>query len=202
MIKEFNCFGILLGLSGCIFLAKKHVKIFIFTLIIYVTNVLLVSYLISTEIELFLEAILPGFFLPSHLIFSLWAGYSVFEIATKIKMKPLTSILLLVPVISLIFNYPICDQSNNYIASDFAKNCLLTPEKNSILITAGDNDTFPLWYFQQVEHMRPDIKILSTGLIGEPYYHKYLKDRLNVNVDNTLASTIRRISGAFHTEKR
>jgi len=189
MIKEFNCFGILLGLSGCIFLAKKHVKIFIFTLIIYVTNVLLVSYFISTEIELFLEAILPGFFLPSHLIFSMWAGYSVFEIATKIKMKPLTSILLLVPVISLIFNYPACDQSNNYIASDFAKNCLLTPEKNSILITAGDNDTFPLWYFQQVEHMRPDIKILSTGLIGEPYYHKYLKDRLNVNVDNTLPST-------------
>ncbi len=189
MIKEFNCFGILLGLSGCIFLAKKHVKIFIFTLIIYITNVFLISYLISTEIELFLEAILPGFFLPSHLIFALWAGYSIFEISKKIKMKPLIYLLLLVPVLSLIFNYPLCDQSNNYIASDFAKNCLLTPEKNSILITAGDNDTFPLWYFQQVEHMRQDIKILSIGLIGEPYYHKYLKDKMNLTLDDTLSST-------------
>lgn len=185
MIKEFNCFGILLGLSGCIFLAKKHLKMFIFTLIIYITNVFLISYLISTEIELFLEAILPGFFLPSHLIFSLWTGYSVFEISKKIRMKPFTYILLLVPFLSLIFNYHLCDQSNNYIASDFAKNCLLTPENNSILITAGDNDTFPLWYVQQVEHMRQDIKILSIGLIGEPYYHKYLKDRMNLKLDDT-----------------
>ncbi|MEQ8169508.1 MAG: DUF2723 domain-containing protein, partial [Candidatus Eremiobacterota bacterium] len=113
MIKEFNCFGILLGLSGCIFLAKKHLKMFIFTLIIYITNVFLISYLISTEIELFLEAILPGFFLPSHLIFSLWTGYSVFEISKKIRMKPFTYILLLVPFLSLIFNYHLCDQSNN-----------------------------------------------------------------------------------------
>jgi predicted negative regulator of RcsB-dependent stress response len=188
MIKEFNYFGILLGISGCIFLAGKHLKIFIFTLIIYITNVFLVSYLISTEIEIFLEAILPGFFLPSHLIFSIWAGYTVFEVSKKIKIKSVIYLILLVPLLSLIFNYSLCDQSNNYIACDFAKNCLLTPEKNSIVITAGDNDTFPLWYLQEVEHVRSDIKILSIGLIGEPYYQKYLKDRMKLKWDEKFSS--------------
>jgi len=178
LLKSFNYPGVITGLIGFILFARKNFKIFLFTLIIYSTNVLLISYLISTEVQIFLEAILPGFFLPAHFIFAIWIGYCLCEITKKIKIKSLSYLFFIIPFLSLILNYPICYERNNFLAYDFARNCLLTPEEDSILITSGDNDTFPIWYLQEVEHFRTDIKLITLGLIGEPSYNKYLQERL------------------------
>ena len=188
MVTEFNPAGIIAGILGLIFLFRINFRFFIFTLIIYLTNVIAVSYLITTQIDIFLEAILPGLFLPAHVIFSLWIGFTLYKAEEKFK-KP-SYILFIIPVISLFINFHSCYQRNNFIAYDFAKNTLITTEKDAYLITSGDNDTFPLWYLQQVEKVRPDIKLITMGLIGEKNYEDYLRDVEKVPWDEDLSSLL------------
>jgi len=176
LLKEFNPLGIIAGLAGIIILAWRNFKIFIFTLLIYLINVLAVSYFITTQADMFLEVILPGLFLPSHLILAIWTGIAAYGAGEKFKKPVITYLFFLIPLISLIINYPANYERNNYMAYDFARNCLITPEENSLLITSGDNDTFPLWYCQQVEKLRPDVKLITMGLVGEKNYGEYLRE--------------------------
>lgn len=186
LVKEFNWLGIIMGLYGIISLFKINIRLFIFTLIIYLINVLAVSYMITTEINIFLEAILPGLYLPAHFIFSIWIGLALFKINEKFKKPFLACIFLIIPIISLYTNFSQGYEKNNFIAYDFGKNCLDTVEENSILITAGDNDTFPLWYLQKIENYRKDVKIITMGLIGEKNYEKYLRDTVQIPWDEEL----------------
>lgn len=179
LVREFNPLALLLSFYGLIILFKKDKRICIFTFLIYFINVMAVSYLIITQITFFREAVITGFYLPSHLIIAFWISSGFLNISEK--AGKFGYLLFIIPVISLALNFPLCNQRNNYIAYDFAKNCLSTMPENSILITSGDNDTFPLWYLQQVEHFRTDVKVVAMGLIQEPYYEKYLKNSLKLN---------------------
>ncbi|HEU4574451.1 MAG TPA: DUF2723 domain-containing protein [Chitinophagaceae bacterium] len=71
------------------------------------------------------------------------------------------------------------DRSKKTLAADIAKDYLESCAKNAIIFTFGDNDTYPLWYAQEVEGVRPDIRIINTSLLGIDWYINQLRYKIN-----------------------
>ncbi len=71
------------------------------------------------------------------------------------------------------------DRSKKTLARDNAKNYLESCAPNALLFTFGDNDTYPLWYAQEVENVRPDIRIINTSLLGIDWYINQLRYKVN-----------------------
>ena len=76
------------------------------------------------------------------------------------------------------------DRSQNRIAHEYAYNILAGLDRDAIIFTNGDNDTFPIWYLQEVEHFRRDVTVVNLSLVNLPWYIKQLK-RLAQPVDMT-----------------
>ncbi len=69
------------------------------------------------------------------------------------------------------------DRSDNYLARDYAYNMLASLEPDAILITNGDNDTYPMWYIQNVEGFRPDVQVVNRMLLNTSWYVKQIRDQ-------------------------
>jgi hypothetical protein len=83
----------------------------------------------------------------------------------------------LLPLNIFITNLHECNKNGNYFPADFAYNMLTGCEKNAILFTNGDNDTYPLWYLQTVEGIRPDIAVINLPLLNTDFYIGQLQKR-------------------------
>ena len=121
--------------------------------------------------------------------FSIWIGlavaavYSWIEKSMKSKeavaASAVTVLLLGVPVLMAAENWDDHDRSNRYTAVEMAKNYLNSVGPNGVLITHGDNDTFPLWYAQEVENIRTDVRIANTSLLGTDWHIDQMKYAMN-----------------------
>ena len=115
----------------------------------------------------------------SFYAFAIWIGLAVPAIYSVIRkiikgvpgavIVTLISIVL-VPGILAFENWDDHNRSNRYMARDYAKNYLESCAPNALLFTYGDNDTFPLWYVQEVEGVRPDIRIINLSYLGMDWY--------------------------------
>ena len=88
-------------------------------------------------------------------------------------------ICMVAPVIMANQEWDDHDRSKKTLARDDAKNYLESCAPNAILFSFGDNDTYPLWYAQEVEKVRPDIRIINTSLLGIDWYINQLRYKLN-----------------------
>ncbi len=120
----------------------------------------------------------------SFYAFSIWIGFGVYALYDKLKkyLKPnilapaLTLICLLaVPALMAQQNWDDHDRSGKRTATALAKNYLNSVGTNGILFTVGDNDTFPLWYAQEVEGVRTDVKVINTSLFATAWYIDQMK---------------------------
>ena len=128
-------------------------------------------------------------FVGSFYAFAIWIGLGVLyvkELFTSfIKNKMMAGFaagalcLLAVPVLMASQEWDDHDRSNKTIARDLAKNYLESCEKNAILITFGDNDTYPLWYAQEVQGIRKDIRVINSSLMGTDWYLNQLRYKVN-----------------------
>jgi len=84
-------------------------------------------------------------------------------------------VISLVPVLPNQTKFHEHDRSGNRIAHEYAWNILAGLDENAIIFTNGDNDTFPIWYLQAVEHFRQDVTVVNLSLINLPWYIKQLK---------------------------
>lgn len=129
------------------------------------------------------------FYVGAFFVFSLWIGIAVkslFDLALeRIKSVSLSkatayAILVLgiifVPVRMLQANYFTHDRSRNWVPWDYSYNLLQSCAPNAILFTNGDNDTFPLWYLQDVEGVRRDIRVVNLSLLNTNWYIHQLKN--------------------------
>ena len=128
--------------------------------------------------------------------FSIWIGLAVVAVYSWIsgKISPsehgrgssdlvaasaVTALFLGVPALMASENWDDHDRSNRYTAVEMAKNYLNSVGPNGILVTHGDNDTFPLWYAQEVENVRTDVRIANTSLLGTDWHIDQMKYAMN-----------------------
>lgn len=120
----------------------------------------------------------------SFQIFCIWVGLGVVSLADILKKKLGKSSALIATVMSIVLvpmnmaaeNWDDHDRSGRYIGIDMAKNFLNQLEPNAILFCNGDNDTYPLWYAQNVEGIRTDVRIINQSLLPTEWYSSVLLD--------------------------
>ncbi|MCX6249748.1 MAG: DUF2723 domain-containing protein [Bacteroidetes bacterium] len=177
--ERYFMLPLLLGLIGFFFLLKKdYRKSIIVILLFLMTGMAIVLYLNQKPYE---PRERDYSYAGSFYAFSIWIGLGVLGLIDFLKkykklkepfIVGLVAFLttLLVPGIMAQQNWHNHDRSKKYAARDFACNYLNSCDKNAVLFTNGDNDTFPLWYALEVEGVRRDIRIVNLELSGGSWY--------------------------------
>jgi hypothetical protein len=98
----------------------------------------------------------------------------------------LSSLLVLLPAISLATNYHACDRSGNFLPITYARNILDSCTPESLLFTAGDNDTFPVWALQEAYNYRKDVRVVNLSLLNTDWYIEQMKTRYDVPISLTV----------------
>lgn len=109
---------------------------------------------------------------------AIWIGIGAADIGERLKVRGerLMWLLLIVPLTMAVGNWSDHDRSRCHAVHDIALNHLQSCDPDAILITLGDNDTFPLWYLQQVEGRRKDVSVYNLGLTGYGNLMRILND--------------------------
>lgn len=174
----------LLGLFGLVinyFRQKRDLLVLV--LLFVLTGVALVVYLNSPPTE---PRERDYIYVGSFYIFCIWIGFGVIAIADAISKFVkggtahagiATALGLVVPVMMGAKGWDNHNRDHRYHSVDFAKNLLNSCAPNAILFTGGDNDTFPLWYVQEVEGFRTDVRVCNLSLLGTDWYIDQMKRR-------------------------
>lgn len=183
--NKYYLLPLILGLIGLIFQTKQDSKhSFVVFMLFVMTGLAIAIYL---NMYAFQPRERDYAFAASFYAFAMWVGFGVlgiyrlFEKMQKNSVQTagavLTTIICigLVPCVMAKENWHDHDRSNRYTALAVAKNYLDSCEPNAILFTLGDNDTFPLWYAQEVEGYRTDVRVCNLMLLSTSWYVDQMK---------------------------
>lgn len=172
----------LLGIIGLMFQFDRSRKDFsVVALLFFMTGLAIVLYLNQTPNQ---PRERDYAYAGSFYAFAIWIGLGVLALIKWIKSekfmtaRAIATVALcigLVPYIMAKENWDDHDRSGRYTARAYAYNYLNSCEPNAILFTFGDNDTFPLWYAQEVEGIRRDVRVVNTMLLNMDWYIEGMK---------------------------
>ncbi|HKK68010.1 MAG TPA: hypothetical protein VJ946_07345, partial [Bacteroidales bacterium] len=179
--NKYYMLPLLLGLIGLFFQFKKQKHDgWIVALLFIMTGIAIVFYLNQYPHQ---PRERDYAYAGSFYAFSIWIGLGtlgVYKLLQRLFKGPATAALatgfaLLVPLQMAAQNWDDHDRSNRYVARDYAHNYLASCQPNSILFTYGDNDTFPIWYAQEVEGYRTDVKVCCLPYVASNWYIDQMK---------------------------
>lgn len=183
--NRFFLLPFILGALGLFFQYKNTKNEFVVMLSLFViTGLLLIMYLNPPPYE---PRERDYVFVGSFQAFCTWIGLGVLflihwlsqKTSRKMATVAVTAVALMAsPVLMATQNWDDHDRSGRYMARDFAYNYLASCPKNAVLFTNGDNDTYPLWYAQNVEGFRTDVRIVNLSLLGADDYANGLRQKV------------------------
>jgi hypothetical protein len=176
----------LLGIIGVVYQFKRDRNNgIIVALLFFFTGMAIVLYLNNTPMQ---PRERDYAYAGSTYAFAVWIGLGVLMVTDWFRkfLKGTTPALaatgicvLAVPVLMAAEEWDDHDRSAKTIARDHAYNTLSSCDSNAILITYGDNDTYPLWYLQEIEGFRTDIRIINYNLLGTDWQNEQLNFKVN-----------------------
>lgn len=177
---------LILGIIGLFFQAKADPKSFYVNMMLFLMmGVVLVLYLNSPPVE---PRERDYIYVGSFYAFAIWAGMGVLALAHMIGKA--TKNLATAGIIATLITLPIAglmgtqnwndhDRQGRYFSVDSARNFLASCAPNAILFTGGDNDTFPLWYVQEVEGFRTDVRVIVLSYFDTDWYVEQMTNPVN-----------------------
>lgn len=187
--NHYYMLPLLLGLIGIFFqFARDRRGSWLTFLMFFMTGIAIVIYLNQPPYQVRER---DYAYAGSFYFFSVWIGLAVLAVyswvekyassgAARTAAASAVSVLCLgVPVLMAQQNWDDHDRSNRYTSVEMARNYLNSVGQDGILITHGDNDTFPVWYAQEVENVRTDVRICNTSLLGTDWHIDQMKYAVN-----------------------
>ncbi|AOM77925.1 DUF2723 domain-containing protein [Pedobacter steynii] len=184
--NRFFFLPLIMGLLGAIWHFKRNQKdAGIVGLLFFFTGLAIVLYLNQKPME---PRERDYAYAGSFYAFAIWVGFGVLALREWVfkKMTPATGGILATvaglfaaPVIMAAQGWDDHDRSTKMVAHDIAVDYLQSCAPNAILFTYGDNDTYPLWYAQEVENIRPDIRLVNLSLFDTDWYINGMKRKQN-----------------------
>ncbi|MFY9153633.1 MAG: DUF2723 domain-containing protein [Prolixibacteraceae bacterium] len=185
--NKYYMLPFLLGIIGILFMYNRGVEgrkdLWTVFLLFFMTGLAIVIYLNQSPLQ---PRERDYAYAGSFYAYAIWIGIGVLALyETLKKFVPDTisagtasvAALLLVPTIMAAENWDDHDRSNRYTARDFGANYLNTCAQDAIIFTNGDNDTFPLWYNQEVEGVRKDIRVCNLSYFQTDWYIDQMKSK-------------------------
>ncbi len=185
--NKYYMLPFIFGLIGLFFMAKRRPDEFgIIFILFLVTGIGIILYSNQPPNEpRERDYVLVG----SFMAFAIWIGMAVIAIFEMVKEKlngksiapalVLGSLVLIAPILMAFENFDDHSRKDHYGSRDYASNFLNSVEENAIIFTYGDNDTYPLWYAQEVENIRRDVRVVNLSLIAVDWYINKLRSKVN-----------------------
>ena len=175
-----------LGLLGAVYHFKQKKRdALVIGLLFFFTGIAIVLYVNQNAVQ---PRERDYSYVGSFYAFAIWIGLGVIALAEIARLKLNARVaaigsfaicMLAVPVLLAVKEWKGHDRSTKTIPHDMAYNYLISCPKNAILFTNGDNDTYSLWYDQEVEGIRPDVRIVCMSLFSGDWYIHQMQKKMN-----------------------
>lgn len=178
----------ILGLIGFFYQLKRDGRNFLVVfLLFFMTGLAIILYLNQTPLQ---PRERDYAYAGSFYAFTIWIGLGLLWVYDILHRKVFKAngraaalvafvVCASVPTVLAVQNWDDHDRSHRYVARDMGYNYLESVLPNGIIIDYGDNDTFPLWYNQEVENVRPDVRVMNSSYIGGDWYIDQMRMKAN-----------------------
>ncbi len=194
---------LILGILGLIYQVTKNKRDFLITfLLFFFTGFAIVIYLNQSGMQ---PRERDYAYVGSFYAFAIWIGLGLIWVQEQFNKvikgaaagyAAFAVCLLAVPVLMASQEWDDHDRSKKLLARDLGKDYLESCAKDAILISFGDNDTYPLWYSQEVENIRPDLRVVNYSLLGTDWYINQLRYKVNESAPADVIFTPEQIRGS------